>query len=67
MWLGSLSFPINFYGVCARLGSLTPKSIYLTRFMSIGEQMGRILQRTAISTNIKTGVLKLFGAPLDGT
>ncbi|VDK51029.1 unnamed protein product, partial [Gongylonema pulchrum] len=28
-------------------------SIFSHRFMSIAEQMGRILQRTAISTNIK--------------
>ncbi|CAK8680847.1 unnamed protein product [Clavelina lepadiformis] len=28
-------------------------SIFSHRFMSIGEQVGRILQRTAISTNIK--------------
>lgn len=28
-------------------------SIFSNRFMSIAEQMGRVLQRTAISTNIK--------------
>lgn len=28
-------------------------SIFSHRFMSIAEQMGRVLQRTAISTNIK--------------
>ena len=28
-------------------------SVFSHRFMSIAEQMGRILQRTAISTNIK--------------
>ncbi len=31
----------------------TQLSIFSHRFMSIAEQMGRILQRTAVSTNIK--------------
>ncbi|XP_046471410.1 5-oxoprolinase isoform X1 [Neodiprion pinetum] len=43
----------------ARRSEVTPEldaiqlSIFSHRFMSIAEQMGRILQRTAISTNIK--------------
>lgn len=32
-------------------------SIFSHRFMSIAEQMGRVLQRSAISTNIKVGPL----------
>ncbi|XP_027488997.1 5-oxoprolinase, partial [Corapipo altera] len=50
--------------ICIEVGSGTPRpldpqldpvqlSIFSHRFMSIAEQMGRILQRTAISTNIK--------------
>jgi 5-oxoprolinase (ATP-hydrolysing) len=31
----------------------TQLSIFSHRFMSIAEQMGRILQRTSVSTNIK--------------
>ena len=40
-------------------------SIFSHRFMSIAEQMGRILQRTSISTNIKERLdfsCALFGA-----
>ena len=36
-------------------------SIFSHRFMSIAEQMGRILQRTAISTNIKERFVKYSG------
>ncbi|KAM9644328.1 5-oxoprolinase [Morphnus guianensis] len=54
----------RFGDVCIAVGSGSPRpvgpqldavqlSIFSHRFMSIAEQMGRILQRTAISTNIK--------------
>ncbi|XP_055559880.1 5-oxoprolinase isoform X4 [Falco cherrug] len=54
----------SFGDVCIAIGSGRPRpigpqldavqlSIFSHRFMSIAEQMGRILQRTAISTNIK--------------
>ncbi|NXT39932.1 OPLA oxoprolinase, partial [Pelecanoides urinatrix] len=54
----------RFGDVCIAVGSGPPRpvgpqldavqlSIFSHRFMSIAEQMGRILQRTAISTNIK--------------
>ncbi|CAJ0571148.1 unnamed protein product, partial [Mesorhabditis spiculigera] len=36
-------------------------SIFSNRFMSIAEQMGRVLQRTAISTNIKIKTLGIDG------
>ncbi|NWX13181.1 OPLA oxoprolinase, partial [Aegotheles bennettii] len=53
-----------FGDICIAVGSGSPRplgpqldavqlSIFSHRFMSIAEQMGRILQRTAISTNIK--------------
>ena len=32
-------------------------NLYIFRFMSIAEQMGRILQRTSISTNIKVNTI----------
>ncbi|XP_071594695.1 5-oxoprolinase isoform X1 [Heliangelus exortis] len=54
----------QFGDICIVVGSSCPQplgpqldpvqlSIFSHRFMSIAEQMGRILQRTAISTNIK--------------
>ncbi|XP_065484214.1 5-oxoprolinase isoform X2 [Caloenas nicobarica] len=54
----------RFGDICIAIGSGTPRpvgpqldavqlSIFSHRFMSIAEQMGRVLQRTAISTNIK--------------
>ncbi|NXK01089.1 OPLA oxoprolinase, partial [Corythaixoides concolor] len=54
----------RFGDICIAVGSGPPRpvgpqldavqlSIFSHRFMSIAEQMGRILQRTAISTNIK--------------
>ncbi|KAM6412713.1 LOW QUALITY PROTEIN: 5-oxoprolinase [Pluvialis apricaria] len=54
----------RFGDICIAVGSGSPRpvgpeldavqlSIFSHRFMSIAEQMGRILQRTAISTNIK--------------
>ncbi|CAK8680959.1 unnamed protein product [Clavelina lepadiformis] len=50
-WQGIGRHPILY--IFTQTGSLTPKSIYMTRFMSIGEQMGRILRRTAISLTLR--------------
>jgi N-methylhydantoinase B/oxoprolinase/acetone carboxylase alpha subunit len=43
-------------------------SVFAHRFMSIAEQMGRTLQRTSISTNIKERLdfsCALFGVSID--
>jgi 5-oxoprolinase (ATP-hydrolysing) len=39
-------------------------SIFNNRFMGIAEQMGRTLQRTSISTNIKVSICLCFAAIL---
>ena len=47
-------------GVHQRIGTELDSiqlSIFSHRFMSTAEQMGRVLQRTSISTNIKVSIL----------
>ncbi|CAA9997633.1 unnamed protein product [Nesidiocoris tenuis] len=53
---GSLTVSVGNNGGATKIGTeldTVQLSIFSHRFMSIAEQMGRILQRTAISTNIK--------------
>ncbi|XP_058056200.1 5-oxoprolinase [Anopheles bellator] len=53
---GDLTIELNQGGRAARVDErldTVQLSIFNHRFMSIAEQMGRVLQRTAISTNIK--------------
>ncbi len=55
---GNVVMDVGNPGFTSRIGTAVDAiqlSIFSHRFMSIAEQMGRMLQRTSISTNIKVG------------